>query len=206
MAEPTRARRTFGPVVLLGLASAGLAAYAGSRPWLDVEAPGGECPAVQGFDYSSLERGSPLAAALALVVLAAWGVLLVTRGRFRRAVAWLAVIASVGYLATAVEAYWSLKPAAREDALERVGRSGGGCPAASIWLDNVWWPSALVLGIVCIAAAALAVRLVPAWPEMGTKYDAPAGAHPAAAAGDAAVPTENIDIWKALDEGRDPTA
>jgi hypothetical protein len=45
---------------------------------------------------------------------------------------------------------------------------------------------------------------------MGTKYDAPAGAHApegaAEEAGGAPVPTENIDIWKALDEGRDPTA
>lgn len=203
MAEPTSRRRTFGPVVLLGLAAAGLAAYAGSKPWLDVEAPGGECPAVPGFDYSSLALGSPLAAALGLVVLAAWGVLLVTRGWFRRAVAVLAAIASAGYLAVAVEAYWSLKPAAREDALERVGSVGPGCPAASIWLDNVWWPAALVLGVACIAAALLAVRLVPTWPEMGSKYDAPAGGD---GEGEAEVPTDNIDIWKALDEGRDPTA
>jgi hypothetical protein len=45
---------------------------------------------------------------------------------------------------------------------------------------------------------------------MGTRYDAPGGAHApegaAEEAGGAPVPTENIDIWKALDEGRDPTA
>ncbi len=45
---------------------------------------------------------------------------------------------------------------------------------------------------------------MPRWPEMGTRYDAPTGAG-AAHAHDAG-PKENIDIWKALDEGRDPTA
>ena len=198
-----RRRSTFAPVVLLGLVSAGAAAYAGSKPWLDVEAPGGDCPAVPGFDYSSLALGSPLAAALALVVLAAWGVLLVTRGRFRRGVAVLAAVAAVGYLATAIEAYSSLKPAARQDALEQVGTTEGGCPAAGIWMDDIWWPAALVLGVVCIVAAVLAIRLVPTWPEMSSRYDAPAGAQ---ADETPEVPSENIDIWKALDEGRDPTA
>ena len=35
MAEPAAAaRRTFGPVVLLGLATAGLAAVAAAKPWV----------------------------------------------------------------------------------------------------------------------------------------------------------------------------
>jgi hypothetical protein len=46
---------------------------------------------------------------------------------------------------------------------------------------------------------------------MGTRYDAPTGTDPGAGPGAAEsstgeVPRENIDIWKALDEGRDPTA
>jgi uncharacterized membrane protein (TIGR02234 family) len=201
--RPERRRSTFAPVVVLGLASAGGAAYAGSKPWLDTQAPGGECVVVPGFDYSGLALSSPLAAALALVVLASWGVLLVTRGRVRRAVAVLATLASGGYLVTAVEAYWSLKAAARDDAIEQVGTTPQGCQPAGIWMDNVWWPAALVLGVVCIGAALLAVRLVPTWPEMSDKYDAPAGAQAdetSEASGD------NLDIWKALDEGRDPTA
>ena len=39
----------------------------------------------------------PLAGALALVLLACWGVLLVTRARIRRVVAGLALLVAVGY-------------------------------------------------------------------------------------------------------------
>jgi hypothetical protein len=53
------------------------------------------------------------------------------------------------------------------------------------------------------SAALAAVRFVPSWPEMGARYDAPAGAR---TEDEDATPKENIDIWKALDEGRDPTA
>ena len=41
---------------------------------------------------------------------------------------------------------------------------------------------------------------------MGTQYDAPAGARTTTDDAADEPPTENIDIWKALDEGRDPTA
>ena len=42
------------------------------------------------------------------------------------------------------------------------------------------------------------------WPEMGSRYDAP-GAAAATAAGPPEEQT-SLDLWKALDEGRDPTA
>ena len=50
-------------------------------------------------------------------------------------------------------------------------------------------------------AAAAAVRYAPAWPEMGSRYEAPVGA-PATTAEDA---DGNLDLWKAMDEGHDPT-
>ena len=61
-----------------------------------------------------------------------------------------------------------------------------------------------------LASTVLALRLVRTWPEMGSRYDAPTGARGSDSTGPAEArtdhPTENIDIWKALDEGRDPTA
>ena len=68
----------------------------------------------------------------------------------------------------------------------------------------------LVVGVLAIALCALlvlattvlALRLVRTWPEMGSRYDSPTGARETTTE----QPTENIDIWKALDEGRDPTA
>ena len=55
------------------------------------------------------------------------------------------------------------------------------------------------------ASTVAAVRLVPGWPEMGRRYDAPADAAPAAPE-KAPEEQENLDLWKAMDEGHDPTA
>ena len=200
---PDRRRRTFGPVVLVGLASAVLAAVAGTKPWVT-----GESGGVESSDGGSMSSvlsldsvaESPLAAALSLVVLACWGVLLVTRGRFRKAIAVLALVSALGLAAATVEAFLNL-PEALADSLLEVS----GVDTVSTGF-TAWYPVALVAALASVGATVAAVRLVGSWPEMGTKYDAPAGAQAADGAADDEPPTENIDIWKALDEGRDPTA
>ena len=198
-------RRTFGPVVLVGLAAAGLASVAGTKPWVSgrsgpVDTEADTVSGVVAAVPLDGVRESPLAGALALVVLACWGVLLVTRGRVRRAVAVLALVAAVGLLVVTVEAFWSL-PAKLTDALF----AASGVDTASTGF-TLWFAAALVASVLGVAATAAAVVLVRHWPEMGTKYDAPAGAGAAASAVGGSAPTENIDIWKAIDEGRDPTA
>lgn len=210
MAEPgdqrRSPRRTFGPVVLLGVASAALAAWAASKPW--VSGTGADSFAEASVSLATTAAGeiasSPLGTALAFVVLACWGVVLVTRGRFRRAVAALAVLAALGYAATVVWAPFSLPDHLVEQVRRRTGAT----------LDETsltgWFWLAAVAAVLVLASTVLALRLVRTWPEMGTRYDAPTGAR-AAGAGDRAGasserPTDNIDIWKALDEGRDPTA
>ena len=45
---------------------------------------------------------------------------------------------------------------------------------------------------------------MPGWPEMGRRYDAPADAT-AERAAPLPEEQENLDLWKAMDEGRDPT-
>ncbi|RYB90891.1 hypothetical protein EUA06_11520 [Nocardioides glacieisoli] len=205
MAEPApdRRRSSFGPVVLVGLASAGLAAVAGSKPWVSGESggvrsdDGGAMNSILALDSVA---ESPLAAALSLVVLACWGVLLVTRGRFRKAIAVLALIAALGLVAATVEAFSNL-PDALADALLEV--SGVDTVSTSL---TAWYPVALLAALASVATSLAAVRLVGSWPEMGTKYDAPTGAPGADDTATEEPPTENIDIWKALDEGRDPTA
>ena len=202
MAEPTGARRTFGPVVLLGLAGAGLAAVSATKVWLSgwtsATAPG--TLAVATGDHGE----SPLALALSLVLLATWGVVLVTRGLFRLVVALLGAAAAVGFAITTAVAPWQLRGALEEAILEATGTVERDISVTA------WWWAAVVASVLACAASAACVRWVRHWPEMGTKYDAPAGAHgpedAAEEAGGAPVPTENIDIWKALDEGRDPTA
>jgi hypothetical protein len=196
----TTARTGFGPTVVAGLAAAVLAAVAGSRPWVvDGQAapPADPVPGVDLADPVAAAGEVPVALALGLVVLAAWGVLLVTRGRVRRAVAALALLASAGLVAAVVVAALTL-PDQVSDAIREQG--GDGEAAFSPW----FWAAA-VGALASVAAAWVAVRRVPAWPEMGSRYDAP-GAAEARETGEAP-PSErtNIDLWKSMDEGHDPT-
>ncbi|GAA1911696.1 hypothetical protein GCM10009737_11500 [Nocardioides lentus] len=208
---PTAAprRRTMGPV-LLGAAVAGaLLAVSGDRPWLDVEgAPepteGSGQQVATGFD---LALRNPAVTALALVALAALGVVLVTRGRVRRVVAVLALLAAAG-TAVAVGSGWLRTP-------DRVAEQTTGTPlqdAATSW--TLWAWTALPAAALLLAACAVAVRDVRRWPEMGRRYDAPtsrsgaaAGAVGTAPAAPTTPPAErsSLDLWKAMDEGQDPT-
>lgn len=197
MADPRKARRTFAPVVLLGLASAGLAAVAGSKPWVK---EGGADMVGEVVRGGSGQATAPLSVGLALVVLACWGVVLVTRGRFRVAVAILAVVAALGNAAAV-----ALAPSGLADRLREDFRVQAGVTSVDTTL-TAWFWIAVVAAVLVTASTALGVVLVRHWPEMGTKYDAPTAARSGEQPEDATVPTENIDIWKALDEGRDPTA
>jgi len=170
-----RARRTFGPVVVAGLVGGALAAVAGTKHWVSTT----QTQAV--LDAQGVALDAPGVTALALVVLAAWGVVLVTRGRVRRLVLVLAALASVGALPVAFS-------------------TRGNLPEGS----TTAWPWLAIVGlVVSLVAAAGGVRLASGWPEMGRKYDAPA------ATGAPQAPLEeqsNLDLWKSMDEGHDPTA
>jgi uncharacterized membrane protein (TIGR02234 family) len=197
MADRTSGRRTFGAVVGAGLGAAALAAVAGHQPWAHGSAPGGlgELTATQ-------EAGRvPAANALALVVLACWGVLLVTRGVVRRVVGGLALLAALGLVASVAVGFASAPDAVRA-AYRDLGVS-----EPDVSRSGWFWVAALA-ALLTLLTTALAVRLVPSWPEMGRRYDAPADATPAAAEATVTEPAEqeNLDLWKAMDEGRDPTA
>ena len=179
------ARSTFGPVVLLGLASSGLTAAAANQTWATSDAPS------TFFEPASSGAQTPLALSLGLGALAGWGVLLVLRGRVRQVLAWLVLLGSGGVTATIVAAHWQL--------------SDDLTPTYADWKGTIdvtfhgWYWTALIASLVAVAAAVLAVRHVRTWPEMGSKYDAP-GSAPAPVE-----PETPLEIWKAIDEGRDPT-
>lgn len=181
-------RRTFGPVVLLGVAAGGLTAIAGNNPSAEAETTSG---------FVTYDAHMPLVTALALVVLACWGVVLVTRGRVRRAIAALGVVASAGALAATLVG-WSQVPDQLTDELAQVGVTDPGVT------HTVWFWLALLGAVLSLVASVLAVLLTPSWPEMGSRYDAPTSAAPAPVV----APEEqtSLDLWKAMDEGRDPTA
>jgi uncharacterized membrane protein (TIGR02234 family) len=187
---PSRAegRRWFAPTVVVGVLGTGLSALAGAKPWA---APDGQAGA------TLVDRTGghvPLASALGLVGLAAWGVLLVTRGRVRRAVAVLGALVAIGLVATAVVGRSSALDSARHATVD-LGRTPTGSHLTA------WWVVGLVAAVLALVGAAFAVRLVPAWPEMGSRYDAPQRrAQPPDPAD-----MDETDLWRAIDQGRDPT-
>ncbi len=186
--------RTFGPAVLVGLASAALVAVAGNQAWAKAAEDQGIGEEVASVSVAVGEAKAPLATALALVVLAAWGVLLVTRGRFRRVISWVLAVVAVGLLVAVVGALFAA-PDAVADAYAPYG-------IADIDVQRTAWSwVALVGAMLALGAAALAVRDIGRWPQMGKRYDAPGAAESEAEPGE----RSNLDLWKAMDEGRDPT-
>lgn len=201
MAEGGGRNRTFGPVVLLGLAGAGLSAVAGHERWVSGTACGKG--AVASLADAAGDVGqAPAAGAAALVLLAAWGVLLVTRGTVRRVVSVVAALAAVG-LAVAV----ALGPSSARGSVENY-LDGFGIDCAQTSL-TAWFWVAVVAAVIALLPALASVRYVGTWPEMGRKYDAPTGGSTAAGREAEEKPVEdqaNLELWKAMDEGRDPTA
>jgi uncharacterized membrane protein (TIGR02234 family) len=197
----TRASR-LGPTAVLGLAGAGLAAVSSAQGWARAEAT---VPAVRVVEA----RGSdvaPVALPLALVALAAWGAVLVLRRRGRRVVSAVGLLAALGVAAAVVVRLDDAAGTARQLVT-------GGAGRADVTADVTTWPYLAVTGAALAALAfVVALRAAPGWPEMSSRYDAPAGdpaadpgAGPAARSGSGSGVTPS-ELWKAMDEGRDPTA
>ncbi len=188
----TPGRRTFGPVVIAGFGTAALAAIASAKPWFGVDSTGGGSDA----SMSAIDSGTryPVASALSLVLLAAWGVLLVTRGAVRRAFALVAVAAALGLVVAVVVALFTLPDSAGNTFEELMGRNGQESGFTG------WYWTAAVASVLAVPPAVLAVRLAASWPEMGSRYDAPGSEPP-----EGHVVETDRDLWNELDEGRDPT-
>jgi uncharacterized membrane protein (TIGR02234 family) len=141
----------------------------------------------------------PLGLALALVLLACWGVLLVTRGAVRGVVANLALLTALGLAATVVVAFFTLPDQVLAAQLEST------VPRDDVFGSRIsgWYVAAAVGALVSVATTVLAVRWVAQWPEMGSRYDAPGTRDEQETPRDA---PSNLDLWRTIDEGRDPTA
>ena len=186
---PARHRRSYALAVLGGLAGAGLAALAGARPWATTH---GDAAGIKVVASATGAESQPLVAAAALVALAAWGVVLVTRGRPRRFVAGAGLVASLGAFVSVVAGF----SAAKQDSMEAAMAKGATGDTLSTAL-SAWYYLAGFGAVAAVAAFAVAVVRLPHWPTMGTKYDAPAAR---------ITPSTDQDMWRALDEGRDPTS
>jgi hypothetical protein len=178
-----------GMLVGAGLAAAALTAVATTKPWMRLDIDEGE---VAQLPTSGGQL--PLATALSLVVLAAWGVLLVTRARTRLVVGWLTAAAALATLVTVLSGWFVLPEWLRDKSTSLDAEAAATSPTAWFWV-------ALGAAAVSAGVAVVAARRVGSWPEMGTRYDAPT-----AAAEAAEEEATSLDLWKAMDEGRDPTA
>ena len=180
-----------GPTVVLGLAGAGLATVSSAQVWAHARAtePALRTVEARGGDVA------PVALPLALVALASWGAVLVLRRRGRRVVATLGLLAALGVaLAVVLRAH-----EAPDTAVALLATS-----ADTISSDTTAWPWLAVTGaVVSTLASVVALREAGRWPEMSSRYDAPAGE--ASTPGGAPEATSSADLWKAIDEGRDPT-
>ncbi len=192
MTEPVvrRRNRWFAPTVLVGLTGAGLAAVSGTREWASSS---GDAAGIKVEATVTGSQSQPLVAALALVALAAWGVLLVVRGRVRRVVAVVGLLAAAGALAAVVLGFGT----AQDDALDAVTAKGASGDVAVTSL-TAWSYLAGIGALLTAAASVVAVVTAPHWPAMGCRYDAPGARRDA--------PAPEDDMWRALDEGRDPTS
>jgi hypothetical protein len=121
-------------------------------------------------------------------------VVLVTRGRARRLVAAVGLAGAVGMVVIAALGLRAATDGLREE-LRPLGVQDLSTEV------RVWFWVYLAAAVAGVVASTLALRWVPAWPEMGARYDAPG-----TGSGDPAHHERTgLDLWKAMDDGRDPT-
>jgi uncharacterized membrane protein (TIGR02234 family) len=196
-------RRGLVVAVLGGLAAGGLALLGVSQPWARAEI------AAAGVPRSTVEVAGtsavPWVGALTLVVLAAALALVPTGGWARRAIGVIMLLAAAGVVLGSTTAGSAVDDALREDLAQSPASGGVDDATAADAADRPAWRwLTLGSGAAGIAVGVLAAGRGGRWPTMGSRYDAPRSRDrdPAPSEGE----TEEADLWRAMDEGRDPTA
>ncbi len=204
-------RRGFAGTVSVGLLGGALAAVGASREWAS---SAGDAAGVAVSGSVTGSDAAPLVLALSLVALAAWGVVLVLRGRSRQVGALVGALAAAGALVALVAARATTQDAAVE-AAQAAGATGDTFTSSL----SAWYYATAVGAALTLAALVVAVAKARTWPAMGSRYDAPgasagtaaprrtaAGGTAASADGaGATAQPDDRELWKALDEGHDPT-
>lgn len=191
-------RRWFAPTVVGTLALGGLMFLGASRTWASAAVRADGLPtdevAVTGAD------GLPIIAAMALVVAAGGLAVLSTRGRLRQVVGALIVAASLLVIVFVLTGSAQLESAFDDAVSQSAAFTGGEVPEpdGSVWRWIVGACALLTAGF-----GALTVASSAQWPTMSGRYDRPGATEEQAVDPDDASGSE---LWKALDDGRDPTA
>ena len=186
-------RRLYVPVVLATLAAGGLAALSASRTWAHVVIATDGLPS-DSVDVSGSDA-QPIVTALAVVIVTAALAVLAASARVRRGVGVFTVLVALTGTAVVLAGHGSV-----DDAVQRAIRESPAFTSTVPDYDTSGWR---IVTVVAFAVAALLGGVTAwfghTWPTMGSRYDAP-NAHP-----EPTGPDSEADMWKALDEGRDPT-
>lgn len=187
-------RRLYAPAVLGGLALGGLAFFCAGRVWgsATVVSPGLPTSEVTVTGNDAV----PVIGALALVVAAAAIAVLAASARFRVVVG--AILIMTGLVGTVLAVRYDAAVMRAIDAEVAESPAFTGANSPDVVTTSGWPFGAVVAFMLTVALGLLVIGFGRKWPTMGRKYDAPAAQQ--RAGGDA-----EPDLWKALDEGRDPT-
>lgn len=202
MADRRRAsHRGYAPALLSGLAGAVAVTVGVTRPWATATGTMPGLPVIHAeADGSTL---APLAGAFGVVLLAAFGAVIATRGWVRRGLGGLIVVVAIVVVIAAIH------PGGAHDALAD-GLSAKGWAGGPFHTGVAWWRwLTLAGGLVAMVAGAAIARYGGGWATMGSRYDSPAGKSDAsrssASSQDSGEAEDEAAMWKAIDQGRDPT-
>jgi uncharacterized membrane protein (TIGR02234 family) len=188
------ARRLYVPVVLGTLAAGGLAFFTASRTWAHARVAAEGLPPdtvkVSGSD------AQPIVTALALVAVTAALAVLAASPRLRRAVGVFTVIVALTGIVIVLTGGSSLNDAVTKAVKASPAFTGGNSPTTH---HTVWLALTVVAFLIVGGLGAVTARFGSIWPTMGSRFEAPR-----VRSADA-TPKTDTDMWKALDEGRDPT-
>ena len=188
------ARRLYAPVVLGTLAAGGLAFFAASRTWAHVQIATDGLPS-DSVDVTGADA-QPIVSALALVVVASALAVLAASPRIRRVVGAFTVLVALTAAAVVLLGGSSLDHAVDHAVKESPAFTGTG---DHDFTTSAWKYVSALAFLIAAVLAGITAKLGAIWPTMSSRYDAPAARSAVTA------PQSDAEMWKALDEGRDPT-
>lgn len=180
-------RNLLAPAVLALVATGGGALWALQAQWSSATATAPGMPAV---DVSvSGADAVPGAVGLAILVMAAAAGVIAAGPRLRRVIGVLVVLAGATGAVLSAGA-GSAVDTARSRALDEAAVSG----TEVAWDQSIAQPLAVAAFVLAALVGVLVAWQGPRWATMGRKYETPAAREP-----------DSGDLWKAMDDGVDPT-
>lgn len=191
--------RGYAVTLVVGMPAATGVVVGLARPWIAASAIQPGLP-----DLETTVTGAevaPLAGALGFVMLAAFGAVVATRGVIRRALGVLIVVCAVVVAVSTLVLPDGTDQV--ETGLSAIGWAGGPYETST----RPWRWVTLAAAVLCAVAGAAIAGVGHRWATMGSRYDAPTskeGSAPSAGSV-AGEDMSEADVWREIDEGRDPT-